>query len=74
MPEDAELASSAIRYVQMPVRRRLLDMLRQVDLRLIASGHVHQRRDFTFGHTRHIWAPSAGFIVPDRMQERIGTK
>ena len=37
-------------------------------------GHVHQRRDFTFGHTRHVWAPSAGFIIPDRMQQVIGAK
>ena len=49
-------------------------MLRAVDLRLVASGHVHQRRDFTFGHIRHVWAPSAGFIIPDKIQEVIGTK
>lgn len=49
-------------------------MFAAVDLRLVASGHVHQRRDFTFGHTRHVWAPSAGFIIPDRMQEVIGVK
>ena len=28
-----------------------------------ARWHVHQRRDFTFGHTRHVWAPSAGFVI-----------
>ena len=44
---------------------RLIEMLRAVDLRLVASGHVHQRRDFTFGHIRQVWAPSAGFIIPD---------
>jgi hypothetical protein len=58
----------------MPARRRLLDMLFAVDLRLIASGHVHQRRDFTFGHTRHVWAPSAGFIISDQRQDRIALK
>jgi 3',5'-cyclic AMP phosphodiesterase CpdA len=73
-PEDPELAASAIRYVPMPARERLLDMLCSVDLRLIASGHVHQRRDFTYRHTRHVWAPSAGFIISDARQERIGTK
>jgi 3',5'-cyclic AMP phosphodiesterase CpdA len=73
-PDDPELESSAIRYVPMPARRRLVEMLRAVDLRLIASGHVHQRRDFTFGHTRHVWAPSAGFIISDRRQERIALK
>ena len=49
-------------------------MLRAVDLRLVASGHVHQRRDFTYSHVRHVWAPSAGFVIPDRMQEVIGRK
>src|SRR5437879_5373892 len=58
----------------MPARRRLIEMLRAVDLRLVASGHVHQRRDFTFGHVRHVWAPSAGFIISDAKQEVIGTK
>jgi 3',5'-cyclic AMP phosphodiesterase CpdA len=73
-PDDPELAATAIRYVPMPVRSRLVEMLRAVDLRLVASGHVHQRRDFTWRHIRQVWAPSAGFIIPDRMQEVIGIK
>ena len=73
-PEDPELAASAIRYIPMPARSRLVEMLRAADLRLVASGHVHQRRDFTYRHIRHVWAPSAGFIIPDAMQEVIGTK
>ena len=73
-PGDPELAATSIRYVPMPARSRLVEMLRSVDLRLVASGHVHQRRDFTYRHIRHVWAPSAGFIIPDRMQEVIGTK
>jgi 3',5'-cyclic AMP phosphodiesterase CpdA len=73
-PGDPELEASAIRYVPQPARRRLIEMFGAVDLRLVASGHVHQRRDFTFGHTRHVWAPSAAFIIPDKMQEVIGTK
>ena len=73
-PDDPELPATSIRYVPMPARSRLIDMLRAVDLRLVASGHVHQRRDFTFGHVRHIWAPSAGFIISDKMQEVIAIK
>jgi 3',5'-cyclic AMP phosphodiesterase CpdA len=73
-PEDPEIEASAIRYVPQPRRKNLIEMFSTIDLRLVASGHVHQRRDFTFGHTRHVWAPSAGFIIPDRMQEVIGTK
>jgi 3',5'-cyclic AMP phosphodiesterase CpdA len=73
-PDDPELESSAIRYVPQPRRKQLNEMFGTVDLRLVASGHVHQRRDFTFGHTRHVWAPSTGFIIPDRIQELIGVK
>jgi 3',5'-cyclic AMP phosphodiesterase CpdA len=73
-PDDPELAATWFRYVPMPARRHLIDMLRTVDLRLVGSGHVHQRRDCTFGRVRHIWAPSAGFIISDARQEVIGVK
>ena len=73
-PDDPELAATSIRYVPMPARRRLVEMFRAVDLRLVASGHVHQRRDFTYCHVRHIWAPSTGFIISDARQEVIGIK
>jgi 3',5'-cyclic AMP phosphodiesterase CpdA len=73
-PDDPELAATSIRYVPMPARRRLIEMFRAVDLRLVASGHVHQRRDFTYSHIRQVWAPSAGFIISDARQEMIGTK
>ncbi|MEH2546192.1 3',5'-cyclic AMP phosphodiesterase CpdA [Bradyrhizobium sp. AZCC 2262] len=73
-PDDPEIESSAIRYVPQPRRKNLIDMFAAVDLRLVASGHVHQRRDFTYRHIRHVWAPSAGFVISDAMQERIGIK
>ena len=73
-PDDPELAATSIRYVPMPARSRLIEMLRAVDLRLVGSGHVHQRRDYTFSRIRQIWAPSAGFIIPDSLQEVIGIK
>ena len=73
-PDNPELVATSFRYVPMPARSRLVAMFGAVDLRLVASGHVHQRRDFTFGQSRQIWAPSAGFIVPDSRQEVIGIK
>ncbi len=73
-PDDPELAPSAIRYVPPAPRRRLLEMLRGVDLRLVASGHVHQRRDYSTRGVRHIWAPSTGFVISDTRQERIALK
>jgi 3',5'-cyclic AMP phosphodiesterase CpdA len=74
LPDDPETADTAIRYVPQPARRRLIEMMAGADVRLVASGHVHQRRDFTFRHTRQVWAPSAGFIINDKRQERIGIK
>ncbi len=73
-PDDPELEASAVRYIPQPRRKNLIEMLSAVDLRLVASGHVHQRRDFSFGHTRHVWAPSTGVILPERMQPVIGVK
>jgi 3',5'-cyclic AMP phosphodiesterase CpdA len=73
-PDDPEIESSAIRYVPQPRRKQVVEMFGNVDLRLVASGHVHQRRDFTYRHTRHVWAPSAGFVISDAMQEKIGIK
>jgi len=73
-PDDPELAASSVRYVPMPARKHLVEMLGAVDLRLVASGHVHQRRDFTYSRIRQVWSPWAGFIIPDRMQEVIGVK
>ena len=73
-PDDAETEDTAIRYVPQPRRKDLVEMFSKIDLRLIASGHLHQRRDFTHGHTRHIWAPPTSFILPERVQPVIGTK
>lgn len=72
--EDPEQAATAIRFVPQPNRARLVALLDTYDVRLVASGHVHQRRDFTFGRSRHVWAPSVGFIIPDHRQDLIGTK
>ncbi|WGR92458.1 metallophosphoesterase [Bradyrhizobium sp. ISRA443] len=73
-PDDPEREATAIRFVPQPARSRLIEMFGKVDLRLIGSGHVHQRRDYTFGRVRQIWAPSVGFIISDEKQERIGIK
>jgi 3',5'-cyclic AMP phosphodiesterase CpdA len=73
-PDDPELAATSFRYVPQPARQRLIDMIAAVDVWLVASGHVHQRRDFTYGRVRHIWAPSAGFIISDARQEPIAIK
>src|SRR5262249_23951082 len=38
LPDDAELAATAIRYVPHPARQRLIEMFGAVDWRLVGSG------------------------------------
>ena len=73
-PQDPEAPDTAIRYVPQPVRAQLVAMLDAHDVRLVASGHLHQRRDFTYGRIRHVWAPSTGFTMPERIQPVMGAK
>lgn len=74
-PDDAELAATSFRYVPLPARSDLVNMLGGVNLRLVACGHVHQRRDYTFRNVRHIWAPSSSFVIrSNEKQELIGVK
>ena len=63
-----------IRYVPAAPRRRLLELLAPVDLRLVLSGHTHQYLDRVVDRTRHVWLPSTAYIFPDSKQERIGEK
>lgn len=74
-PGDEEIAATSFRYVPMPARSGLVEMLDGANLRMVACGHVHQRRDFTFGNVRHIWAPSTSFVIKSNAkQELIGIK
>lgn len=62
------------RYVPPAARDLLLKMFAGADLRLVASGHAHQRRQKRIDGVEHLWAPSVGFVMPDDMQEGIGEK
>ncbi|HLY45304.1 MAG TPA: metallophosphoesterase [Stellaceae bacterium] len=48
--------------VRPGARRELLALGRRHRVALIASGHLHQARDFTHRGTRYIWGPSAAFL------------
>jgi hypothetical protein len=67
-PDDPELVATSFRYVPMPARSRLLEMLDAVDLRLVASGHVHQRRIslFPVPATSGRLRPLSSFPMRDR--------
>ena len=62
------------RFVTPDNRRRLLDVLHGANLRLVASGHVHQHRCRRVAEVDHCWAPSTAYVLPDRKQPLLGTK
>jgi 3',5'-cyclic AMP phosphodiesterase CpdA len=71
---DVDDSAPHVRYVPIESRRRLLDLVAPLDLRLVLSGHTHQSLDRTIRGTRHVWVPSSAFVFPDTMQETIGAK
>lgn len=62
------------RYVYQPWRTRLLDVIAEGNVRLVASGHVHQFLDHEDGGVRHVWGPSSWAVLPDTLQEHVGEK
>jgi 3',5'-cyclic AMP phosphodiesterase CpdA len=72
--DDPQEPAPHIRYVPRAPRLALLERFAAVDLRLVLSGHTHQYLDRVIRGVRHIWVPSAAFIIPDGAQERIGEK
>jgi hypothetical protein len=71
MPDDPELAATAIRYVPMPECTRLTRMLGTLDWRLVASGEMHQHRDFTHARVRHVNAPGQIDIDLDSLLGKV---
>jgi Icc protein len=71
---SADEAAIGGRFVNPRPRRHLFDGLGDVTPSLIACGHVHQYRASTVGATRHVWATSTAFVIPDVLQPRYGVK
>lgn len=62
------------RFVDPTPRRALLARLRMAPPALIASGHLHQYRESWSDGVCHVWAPSTGYVIPDRLQPLYGLK
>jgi hypothetical protein len=62
------------RYVPAAPRQQLRELLGDVDLRAVISGHTHQYRDRVVEGVRHVWVPSTAFFLPDELQDRVGEK
>lgn len=62
------------RYVERERARWLLDGPLRHALRLVVSGHTHQALDFCANGVRHVWVPSASFVIADALQKPVGQK
>lgn len=68
-PEDNALSQACV----MPEpRATILDILRSHDVRLLATGHLHEYRVRRLGRTRLIWAPSTAYILNGANRPRFG--
>ena len=61
-------------FLSPRARRVLLAALGGVAPNLVVSGHIHQFRDSWPDGQHHVWGPSTGFVVPDRIQPYYGLK
>ena len=70
-PSDGEHAG---RYVPEPARSRLGALAASGDVRVIATGHVHQRASLRRDRISLEWAPSTWAVLPEWVQPTIVTK
>ena len=70
-PTDGE---NTRRYVPEPARSRLVRLAHAGDVRIVASGHVHQRASLHHDGVRAEWAPATWAVIPESVQPTIAEK
>ncbi len=74
MPWREDELDDSGRYFTPAARARMTTILGRSDVRLVASGHVHQWRSDIIDRRAHVWAPSTWATLPDATQPTIGWK
>jgi 3',5'-cyclic AMP phosphodiesterase CpdA len=74
MPLDPGERDDPDRFVFGAARDRLRVLIDESNVRVVASGHVHQWRHRVIDDRAHVWAPSAWAVLPDRIQPVLGEK
>lgn len=71
----SELATAPpYRFVPAPARDRLWKQVTQGGVSAVLSGHVHQSRDLRVDGVTQLWAPTTWAVLPDSLQQTIGSK
>jgi hypothetical protein len=61
--------------VKPAARARLMRLLREYKVELVATGHLHKAHDVSLEGTRYVWCPPSSFVVGEAMQpEMPGSK
>ena len=55
-------------------RRKLLALMQNADIRLVASGHLHIHRQYRHGDTEFVWGPASSFVVGDSQEDLGGDR
>lgn len=54
--------------IPLEPRLRLLELIEAGDVRLVASGHLHEYRSSRHGRTAMVWAPGTSFVNPGKQR------
>jgi 3',5'-cyclic AMP phosphodiesterase CpdA len=73
-PEPELAGGPPYRFVPSPARDRLWERVRAAGVEVVLSGHVHQSRALQLHGVSHLWAPTTWAVLPETMQQTIGTK
>lgn len=72
--KDSEETAFTSRCIPPPQRAEFLELLGSKNLKLIASGHMHQYYIREINGVTHAWGPSSAYILPEGFQPSIGNK
>jgi 3',5'-cyclic AMP phosphodiesterase CpdA len=72
--EDPDEGDTGYWSIKPQPRGALMALVRRCQVALVASGHLHKARDFTFEGTRYIWSPASSFLIGAAQPEMPGEK
>jgi len=61
--DDPQEGDTGYWSVKPQPRSALMALVRQYQVAVVASGHLHKARDFARDATRYIWSPASSFLV-----------
>jgi 3',5'-cyclic AMP phosphodiesterase CpdA len=61
--DDPQEGDTGYWSLKPQARSALMTLVRKYQVALVASGHLHQARDFACDGTRYLWSPASSFLV-----------